>query len=141
LFGETLVTVGGGAGVTYVKQSAHVPVWASAFVTVTATAPAAWAVVVPVMVVGVTVETVNTEPPNDTVAPGWKWVPVTVTEVPPVVDPEFGATDVAVGAAAGPAVFSATCWMDQNATPLKANVAAGRFPVPIVRLSAARPRS
>ena len=72
----------------------------SAFVTTTFTSPAACAVVVPVMLVGATVETVIAEPPNDTDAPVAKPVPVTVTDVPPSVEPLFGATDVTVGAGA-----------------------------------------
>jgi hypothetical protein len=136
LFGVTLVTVGGGAGVTYVKHDAHVAACVSAFVTVTFTEPAAWAVVVPVMLVPVTPVTVRADPPNDTVAPAWNPVPVTLTDVPPDVDPLFGLTDVTVGAGAGPAVRKATCWIAQKAVPLRVTVAAGRLPLPIVRLSA-----
>src|SRR6266511_355581 len=36
--------------------------------------------------------------PNRTWAPGWKWVPVTVTSVPPVTGPDVGETFVTVGA-------------------------------------------
>jgi hypothetical protein len=36
-------------------------------------------------------------PPNVTVAPAAKFVPVIVTAVPPAVDPLFGATLVTVG--------------------------------------------
>ena len=41
VFGATDETVGGGAGATYVKQPAHVPLCASGFVTATVTKPAA----------------------------------------------------------------------------------------------------
>jgi hypothetical protein len=78
----------------------QLPLCASAFVTTTFTAPAAWAVVVPVMLVALIVETVSAEPPNDTVAPVTKPVPVTVTAVPPDVDPLPGVTEVTVGAGA-----------------------------------------
>ena len=82
------------------KQFEQVPVCASTLVTVTFTAPATCAVVVPVMLVALTVETVRADPPKDTVAPLWNPVPVTVTDVPPALVPLFGVTDVAVGAGA-----------------------------------------
>jgi hypothetical protein len=66
LFGVTELTVG---AATYVKQPVHVPACESGFATVTFTEAAAWADVVPVMLVALTVETVNADPPNDTVAP------------------------------------------------------------------------
>jgi hypothetical protein len=46
-------------------------------------------------------------PPKLTVAPGTKFVPVMVTVVPPLADPEFGTTLVTVGA--GPANGSGSC--------------------------------
>ena len=52
------------------------------------------------MLVAPIVETVSAEPPNDTVAPVTKPVPVTVTAVPPDVDPLPGVTEVTVGAGA-----------------------------------------
>src|SRR5207247_1042067 len=140
LFGVTEFTTGGGAAMK-VKQPTHVPLCASTFVSTTFTAPAGCAVVVPVMLVALWVETVSAEPPNDTVAPLWKPVPETVTDVPPAVDPVFGVTDATVGAGASPAVLSPTCWMDQNVTPLSVIVVAGMLPVPIVKLSASYPRS
>ena len=97
VFGVTDATVG--AGATYVKQPAQVPLCVSVFVTTTFTAPAACAVVTPVIVVALTVETVSADPPNETVAPVWNPVPATVTDVPPAVGPLVGATDVTVGAA------------------------------------------
>jgi len=97
LFGVTEATVG--AGATYVKQPEQVPLCVSAFVTITFTAPAACGVVVPVIVVALTVATVSAEPPKDTVAPAWKPVPLTVTDVPPAALPLVGATAVTVGAA------------------------------------------
>ena len=96
--GATPVTAG--AGARYVKQLAHEPLCVSGFVTVTVTAPAACALVVPVMVVALIVETVSPDPPNDTVAPPANPVPVIVTEVPPPIPPVFGVTDVTVGAGA-----------------------------------------
>ena len=69
-------------------------------VTVTVTAPAAWAGVVPVIVVlFTTVTLVAAVPPNVTVAPAAKFVPVIVTAVPPAVVPLFGETLLTVGTA------------------------------------------
>jgi hypothetical protein len=67
---------------------------------VTVTAPAACAVVVPVMLVAVTLETVTGEPPSEAVAPPWKLVPVMVTGVPPAAGPLIGAIELTVGAGA-----------------------------------------
>ena len=67
-------------------------------VTVTVTAPALPAGVVAVMVVLFTTTTVVAAvPPNVTVAPAAKFVPVSVTAVPPAVDPLFGVTLLSVG--------------------------------------------
>ena len=67
-------------------------------VTVTVTAPALPAGVVAVMVVLFTTTTlVAAAPPNVTVAPAAKFVPVIVTAVPPVVDPLLGDTLLTVG--------------------------------------------
>jgi hypothetical protein len=69
-------------------------------VTVTVTAPAACAGVVAVIEVLLTTTTlVAAVPPNDTVAPAEKLVPVIVTAVPPEVEPLFGETLVTVGEA------------------------------------------
>jgi hypothetical protein len=68
-------------------------------VTLTLTAPAACALVVPLMVVAVIVETVSADPPKEAVAPDWKPLPLTVTDVPPALGPLLGATDETVGAA------------------------------------------
>ena len=97
LVGVIELTVG---AATYVKQAVHVPVCASGFVTVTLTAPAARAVVVPVMLVPVTLETVTGEPPSEAVAPVWNPVPVMVTDVPPTAGPLVGAIELTVGAGA-----------------------------------------
>jgi len=97
LFGVTDVTVG---AAKYVKQPEQVPLCVSAFVTTTFTDPAECAVVVPVIVVALIVETVRADPPNDTVAPAAKPVPPTVTDVPPAAAPLFGVTEVTVGAGA-----------------------------------------
>jgi hypothetical protein len=67
-------------------------------VTVTVTAPAACAGVVAVIEVPLTTTTlVAAVPPNVTVAPLAKFVPVIVTAVPPDVDPLFGDTLLTVG--------------------------------------------
>jgi len=76
------------------------PLCVSGFVTTTLTAPAACAVVVPVMLVALMVDTVRAEPPKETVAPAWNPVPLTVTDVPPALGPLGGVTDVTVGAGA-----------------------------------------
>jgi hypothetical protein len=66
--------------------------------TATVTAPAAWAGVVAVMVVlFTTVTPVAAVPPNVTVAPAAKFVPVIVTAVPPAGGPLLGLTLVTVG--------------------------------------------
>ena len=96
LVGVIELTVG---AATYVKQPVHVAVCVSGFVMTTLTAPAACAVVVPLMAVGVTVETVIADPPKETVAPLWNPVPATLIEVPPTAGPLFGVTEVTVGAA------------------------------------------
>jgi hypothetical protein len=100
--GATPVTVGGG-GTTYVNASANVPLCVSEFVTVTLTDPAPCAGVVPmsILVLLTTVMMpVTGLPPMLTVAPAAKPVPVIVSDVPPRVVPEFGATLVTVGAGA-----------------------------------------
>ena len=67
-------------------------------VTVTVTAPALPAGVVAVIVVLFTTTTfVAAVPPNVTVAPAAKFVPVIVTAVPPAVGPLFGDTLLTVG--------------------------------------------
>jgi len=67
-------------------------------VTVTVTAPAACAGVVAVIEVLLTTTTlVAAVPPNVTVAPLTKFVPVIVTPVPPAVDPLLGLTLLTVG--------------------------------------------
>jgi hypothetical protein len=66
----------------------------------TVTAPALPAGVVAVMVVLFTTATFFAAvPPNVTVAPAPKFVPVIVTDVPPAVDPLFGDTLLTVGGA------------------------------------------
>ena len=98
LLGVTEATVG--AGATYVKQPVQLPLCVSVLVTTTFTAPAACAVVVPVMLVALTVETVSAEPPNETVAPLWKSLPAIVTDVPPTLAPLLGVTELTIGAGA-----------------------------------------
>ncbi|HEY8824108.1 MAG TPA: hypothetical protein VIP07_04405 [Candidatus Limnocylindria bacterium] len=67
--------------------------------TITFTAPEACDVVVPVIALALMVATVTADPPNETVAPLWKPLPFTVTDVPPAVGPLFGVTDATAGAA------------------------------------------
>jgi hypothetical protein len=94
--GLTPVTVG---GTTYVNPLARLPL-CPLTVTVTVTAPAACAGVVAVIVVLFTTDTaVPAVPPNVTVAPEAKFVPVIVTPVPPAAGPLLGLTLVTVGGA------------------------------------------
>ena len=75
------------------------PLWASALVATTLTAPAAWAGVVAVIDVLFTrVTPVAAVPPKLTVTPVRKPVPLMVTVVPPPVVPELGVVKVTVGA-------------------------------------------
>jgi hypothetical protein len=91
--GMTLVMVG--AGATYVKPFARVPLCLFGFVTTTLTAPAACGGVLAVIDVLLTTRTlVAAEVPNFNVAPLTKPVPVMVTAVPPLVGPEVGLTAV-----------------------------------------------
>jgi hypothetical protein len=67
-------------------------------VTVTVTAPAVPGGVAAVICVALPTTTfVAAAPPNVTVAPAAKFVPVIVTAVPPAVGPPFGDTLVTVG--------------------------------------------
>jgi hypothetical protein len=52
-----------------------------------------------------TLTLVAAAPPKLTAAPDAKLAPVIVTEVPPLVGPEFGETPVTVGAGAGGGAF------------------------------------
>ena len=95
--GATLVSVGGDGGATYVKSvfAALVP---PGVVTTTLTAPAARAGVVQVIVAAFTTfKAVALVPPKVTLVAPVKFVPVSVTTVPPAVLPVFGATLVSVG--------------------------------------------
>jgi len=77
----------------------RVPVWLSLLVTITFTAPAAWAGAVAVIdVLPVTLTPVAAVPPRLTVVPEAKFVPVMVTAVPPAAGPEFGVIELTVGA-------------------------------------------
>ena len=74
----------------------------SELVTTTFLAPTVPAGVVQVIEVAETnVTDVQALPPTVTVAPGAKFVPVIVIDVPPAVLPEVGAIDVMVGAEIG----------------------------------------
>ncbi len=78
------------------------PVWLSALVITTSTAPAVWPGVVAVIdVLLPTLTPVAAVPPKVTVAPVAKPVPVMVTEVPPLVDPEVGVIAVGFGGGGG----------------------------------------
>ena len=99
LAGLTPVTVGSVTDV-YVNPFAKDPLWVSGFVTATVTAPTAFGGVVAVIVSALTKTTfVPAVPPNATVAPCTKPVPLMVTGVPPVAGPPFGVTLEIVGAA------------------------------------------
>jgi hypothetical protein len=68
-------------------------------VTATATVPAACAGEVTLsLVADVTCTDVAVVEPKVTLVVPVRWVPMMVTVVPPVVDPEVGVTDVTVGA-------------------------------------------
>ncbi len=83
---------GAGSGAK-MKPSVSVATVPSGFVTVTVTAPGAWAGVVAVIVVLFTTVTFAAAPPSKwTVAPATKPLPVIVTAVPPVGDPVCGVT-------------------------------------------------
>jgi hypothetical protein len=74
-------------------------------------------------------------PPNVTVAPAAKLVPVIVTAVPPAVDPLFGDTLVTVGAAPAAAANVAIC-MIQGPEPSSVAVAL-LLPAVVTTLSSA----
>jgi hypothetical protein len=104
LVGETLLTVGATA---YVNPLLRLPL-SPLTVTVTVTAPALPAGVVHVICVELTTTTFVADAlpsppcrpaPKVTVAPEAKFVPVTVTAVPPRDDPLLGETLVTVGGA------------------------------------------
>jgi hypothetical protein len=77
---------------------ARLPLMPPGLVTVTVTVPALSAGVVAVMVVLLTTVTpVAAVPPNATVSPDAKLVPVMVTDVPPASGPPFGVTLLTVG--------------------------------------------
>jgi hypothetical protein len=79
---------------------ARLPLCPPGFVTVTVTAPALPAGVVAVIVVLFDTATfVAAVPPNVTVAPATKFVPVMVTAVPPNVEPLLGLAPLTVGCA------------------------------------------
>ena len=88
---------GGRGGAMNVKAPEDVTVPESRLLTVTSTSPALAAGVATVISVGVSDVTVPAVLPKVTEAPASKSVPVIVTVVPPLVDPEFGATDAIVG--------------------------------------------
>ena len=76
----------------------RVPLCSSRFVTTTSTAPALCAGVVAVIdVLFTTVTLVAGVSPRITIAPAWKPVPMILTAVPPLADPEVGEMAVTVG--------------------------------------------
>src|SRR3712207_1804400 len=97
--GLTPVTVGAALLSLYVKPLASVPNSPLKFVTTTSTVPAACADVVAVIDVpaGLTVTLGAAPPPNVTVAPGPKPLPLMLTDVPPEVGPVAGETPVTRG--------------------------------------------
>src|SRR6202011_5689326 len=93
----------------YVNPLTRVPVWVSVLVTTTFPAPAAWAGVVAGIEVPLTTVTgLAAVPPTVTVAPDRKPVPVMVTAVPPLPDPELGEIAVTVGGGKKPVPLSDT---------------------------------
>ena len=125
---------------------ASVPLWPSGFVSVTLTAPAAWAGVVAVRLVLLpTVTFVAALPPKETVAPVRKLAPVRVTAVPPAVEPLAGATLVTVGAGGGtnpPALNVAICMTQLRVPPpLETAAVALTEPVAVTMRSSAMSRS
>jgi len=87
-------------GAIYVNPLVRVPYRVSGLVTTTSTAPAAWAGVVAVIVVGLTTFTlVPAVPSKVTVAPATNPVPEMVTGVPPAVGPLAGTMPDTVGGA------------------------------------------
>jgi hypothetical protein len=89
-------------GAVYVYPPFSVPLCMVVFVTTTSTTPAPCAAVTAVIVVELTTLTdVAAVPPSLTVAPDWKFAPVTVTEVPPPVEPELGEIADTVGDGGG----------------------------------------
>jgi hypothetical protein len=114
LFGLTLLTVGA-VGEVYVNPLLRMPLCVSGFVTLTATAPALPGGVVAVIVVLFTTATlVAAVAPNVTVAPAAKFAPVTVTAVPPAVDPLFGLTLLGKGAVLAAAARNVTTCITQG---------------------------
>lgn len=97
----------------------NVPLWLSEFLTATFTAPALWLGVFAVIEVLLTTETlVAADPPKVTVAPEAKFVPLIVTPVPAPADPEFGDTDVTVGAGLPPPELFNSTKLATDGTPL-----------------------
>ena len=97
-FGEMLVNVGVVVKVYMsADEVADVPL---GVVTVISMVPATWAGAVAVICVALlTVNEVAAVPPKDTAVAPVKPVPVIITGVPPVIDPEVGETLVTTGAA------------------------------------------
>ena len=93
LFGVTEVIVGAAAALN-VNADASVADWPSGRVTVTPTAPAACAGVVAVIVVALRGAALAAGvPPNETLAPVLKLVPVMLTDVPPRDVPDATESD------------------------------------------------
>jgi hypothetical protein len=104
-------------------------------VTVTVTAPALPAGVVAVIVVLFTTTTpVGAVPPNVTVAPAAKFVPVIVTVVPPATVPLFGATLLTVGIGFAALIVNAVL---PHVPPPGAGLTTVTCPVPAAAMSAA----
>jgi hypothetical protein len=91
-----------GAAATNVNPPASKPLCPSVLITTTLTVPVACAGVTAVSDVPfVTLTLVAAVPPMETLAPARNPVPDMVTEVPPLALPEFGVTEVTVGAGTG----------------------------------------
>lgn len=84
------------------KPDERVLVWPFGLVTTTLTEPAAWAGVMAVIEELELTETlVAWEPPRERVAPDEKLEPETVTEVPPLEEPELGEIELITGPGVG----------------------------------------
>jgi hypothetical protein len=102
LAGETALTVGAPAEAPYVNRSAELVVLVPPGpVTVTSTVPDPAGEVAVIDVAELTVTPVAVPLPKATVLPAAKFVPVTVTVVPPDAGPLAGETALTVGAGGG----------------------------------------
>ena len=132
---ETLLRAACGA--IYVNAVARLPLCPPGLVAVTVAAPGTPAGAVAVIDVPLTTTTlVAATPPNVTVAPATKFVPVMVTAVPPAVVPLAGVTLLTVGTGPETAKNVAIC-MTHGPDPVNVAVAL-LLPAAVTILSSAR---